>query len=197
MKRGLLRCCVAAAIVTFALGCSTGEKAAVVKEESSQSPDEITQESEAPQEEPEETENAAPATAQLGDLVTVGDWDIKITDVTLDAAEQMRKANQFNDKPKGVYVLVTYEATYTGPERTADVWADLTWSFTTTDNQIHNPAGQVTPADTEEWPTEARRGGTVRSQEVFDLDKALVKGGLLTVEGYDESFETVYADFLI
>lgn len=55
----------------------------------------------------------------------------------------------------------------------------------------------VTPADNEEWATAARTGGTVRGQEVWDLDPKLVKRGLLTVETYDADFNTVFADFAI
>lgn len=121
--------------------------------------------------------------------------DVKVTKVVLDAAAQIRAANSFNDRPKGQYVLVTYAATYTGPERTADIESDLTWSFTTADSQVNDQAYEVTQADDEKWPTEARSGGTVRGQTVFDLPTGLIEGGILTVEGYDEDFDTVYADF--
>ncbi len=135
--------------------------------------------------------------ANLGDLVEVGDWDVKVTKVVTNANSVIRSANQFNDKPKGQYVLVTFEATYTGDERSSDIGADLTWSFTTTDAQVNDGASAVTPADSDEWPTEARKGGTVRGQVVFDLPTALISGGTLTVEGYDDDFDTVYADFKI
>jgi hypothetical protein len=184
------------AIVTpIALAGCTFEAPAAVKQKAD-APANVV-ETEASKPESSEPETSAPSMPKLGDLVTVGDWDVKITKVVLDAEAQMRAANQFNDRPKGQYVLVTYEATYTGPERTADAWMDLTWSFTTTDSQVNEPASGVTPADNEEWPSEARSGGTVRGQEVWDLPKKLIKGGILTVEGYDEGFNTVYADFAL
>jgi hypothetical protein len=148
--------------------------------------------------EPTEVETTAPsppAAPELGDLVTVGEWDVKVTDVVLDAAAQMKAANMFNRPAKGQYMLVTYEATYTGNKRTADVWLDLSWSFTTSDSRIHDASSKVTPADTQEWPTEARTGGTVRGQQVWDVEKDLVKGGILTVEGYTKNYNEVYADF--
>jgi hypothetical protein len=148
---------------------------------------------------PEPTEPATPTpttpdSPQLGDLVTVGDWDVKVTDVVLDASDLLRRANPYNDRPKGQYLLVTYEATYTGHKRTADAW-DLTWSFTTSDSQVHDSSSEVTPADDQEWPTEARSGGTVRGQEAWDVKKDLIKGGIVTVEGYTKNYNTVYADF--
>jgi hypothetical protein len=138
--------------------------------------------------------STSPGSPQLGDLVTVADWDVKVTNVVLDASQLIRRANSFNDRPKGQYVLVTYEATYTGHDRTADV-SDLSWSLTTSDSQIHDPASEVTPADDQEWPTEARSGGTVRGQVVWDVKNDSVKGGILTVEGYTKDFDEVYADF--
>ncbi len=145
----------------------------------------------------EEPEQEAAGTAALGDLVTVGDWDVKVTEVVMDAAAPIHKANQFNEKAKGKYVLVTYEATYNGAERTADALWDLTWTFTGTDSQVNETASVVTPADDQSWPTEARKGGTVKGQVAFDLDPAITSGGLLTVEGYDANYDTVYADFMV
>jgi len=142
-------------------------------------------------------EEATSETATLGDTVVVGDWEVKVTEVNLNADSTIARANMFNDKAKGRFVLVTWKATYTGAERTADAWGDLRWSFTTTDNKVHDEASAVTPADNQSWPTEARRGGTVEGQSVFDLIPAKTSGGLLTVEGYDDSFDTVYADFTV
>jgi hypothetical protein len=184
-------------------GCAAPEdKAATVKEkadsEAAVTSEAASEESETeePTEEPTEEEEAA-GTAAIGDLVTVGDWDVKVTEVVMDAAAEIKKANQFNEKAKGKYVLVTYEATYNGSERTADIFSDLTWTFTGNDQQVNNAASVVTPADNEEWPTSARTGGTVKGQAIFDLDPAVTIGGLLTVEGYDENFDTIYADFAI
>ncbi len=161
----------------------------VVVEEAQDEADPIVEE--------EAAEDEAPTVATLGDLMSVGDWDVKITEVALDANAVIHKANMFNDKPKGQYVLVSYEATYNGAERTADTGFDLTWSFTTTDSQVSEQAYEVTPADNHSWPSEARTGGTVKGQVLFDLDPNLTKGGLLTVEAYDSNFDTVYADFMV
>ena len=192
------------AFITLA-GCGADKPAAVKEEaetpavvvetEAAESTDPDPTESAEPEPEPEET--TAPSMPTLGDLVTIADWDVKVTKVVLDASAQMNAANMYNDKPKGQYVLVTYEATYTGAERTADTFADLTWTFTTSDNKVNDQSYAVTPADDEEWPTSARTGGTVNGQVSFDLPKSLIKGGILTAEGYDENFDVSYADFAV
>jgi len=143
------------------------------------------------------TPEPVPATAKIGDTVQVGDWQVKVVKIDRDAAAAMEQANQFNDKAKGQYFLVTYAATYTGTERTADIQSDLSWTFTTTDNIIHDEAIEVTPADSDSWPTAARKGGTIKFQTVFDLVPSKITGGTLTVEGYDADYNEVYADFTV
>ncbi|WP_235734965.1 DUF4352 domain-containing protein [Nocardioides alcanivorans] len=142
---------------------------------------------------PPETSSPVAPTA-LTDTVAVGDWTVTITDVDRDADKAVHKANEFNDDPRGVYVLVTFEAVYNGAERTADI-GDLSWRLTTSDNQVVETASQVTPADTEEWTRTVRTGGTASGQALFDLDPALLDGGLLSVETYDSDYELQFVDF--
>jgi|GEM_PF-6870022 len=145
-----------------------------------------------------ETTTADPSpTTEIGERVSVGSWDIRVTKVVKNANTIIEHANEFNDRPRGQFVLVTYEATYTGTERTGATWLHLTWSFTSADGKVSETASQVTPADNQEWPDEARPGGTVRQQEVFDIPADQIGGGILTVEADDENYETVYADFPI
>ena len=171
--------------------CAPTETPAKVKDESAPSASNsvVVEEADA-SEEPE-----APEIATLGDTMILGDWEVKVTEVAKNADDAVHQANMFNDKPKGVYVLVTYKATYTGTERSADIESDLSWSLTASDNQIHDQAYQVTPADNGEWPTMARKGGTVKGQVLFDIKPKLLKGGILTVETYDADFNEIYADF--
>ena len=58
--------------------------------------------------------------------MSVGDWDVRVTDVAFDADAAIMKANEFNESPAGRYVLVSYEATYTGSERIGDSFMNLT-----------------------------------------------------------------------
>lgn len=143
-----------------------------------------------------DTTTADPSpTTEIGDLVSVASWDIRVTKIVKNADAIIEQANEFNDRPRGQFVLITFEATYTGSERTANAWVDLTWSFTSADGTVSPTASAVTPADNQEWPEEARPGGTVRQQEVFDIPADQISGGILTVEANDENFDTVYADF--
>lgn len=192
------------AVLFGAAGCAEDRPAEVIQptaEESDGSEGgsvEPTGDPEAVEEDPEEIEEPkGSGTAQLGDTVSVGTWDVRVTDVNLNASTEIEKANEFNDRAKGTYVLISFDATYSGSERTADAFWDLTWTFTTSDDQVRNTADAVTPSDSKESPTTARNGGTVSTQVVFDLPPKLVKGGLLTVEGYDDNYDTVYAEFLI
>lgn len=134
---------------------------------------------------------------ELGEPAAVGDWTVTVTEVNRDADALIARTNEFNDRAKDRFLLVTYEATYNGAARSADVWVDLTWTFTTTDQKVWDTSSQVAPADDEEWPTEARSGGTVRGQVVFDVDPRLVEGGILSVESYDADFNDVFADFVV
>ncbi len=139
-------------------------------------------------------DDAPPPMSTLGDTYSVGDWDVKITKVTLNANSQIAHANMFNDKPKGQYVLVNYEAVYTGSKRTADVESDLSWSFTDAKQVVHDEASVGTPASAKDAPTETRKGGKVVLDLAFDIPTKQVKGGIVSVQDW---VNDVYADFPI
>lgn len=139
----------------------------------------------------------APKTTPVGTTVQVGDWQVQVTGVNLNGNDAVHKANEFNDKPKGQYVLVDYTATYTGDSRDADINSDLTWTFTGSDQQVNDEAEAVTPAETDNWPTAARKGGAVKGEAIFDIAPALQQGGLVSVETYDADYDKVYADFTL
>lgn len=143
----------------------------------------------------DDVQDQAPDLYEVGDVVSLGDWEVTVTDIDFNAADQIAEANQFNDEASGRYVLATYEATYHGDERTADLFA-LSWSFTTTDQEVHQPASVVTPLEDTDEPTSVRKGGTLKAEVVFDLDPKLVDGGLLSVESYTD-IDSVYADINI
>lgn len=203
MKKNLALLPIAALAATFVFtACGEETPAKVVHKadaapSASTDPNGIVQDSDPSADADADAEEASDDTATIGDTVEVGAWNVKVTKVILNANEAIHKANEFNEKPKGQYVLVTYEASYNGTERTADTEADITWNFTTTDSQVHDEAAEVTQADNEEWPTEARKGGTVKQQVVFDLAPGKIKGGTLSVQGYTDDFDEVYADFAI
>lgn len=144
-----------------------------------------------------EAEEPTDETASLGDTVEVGDWSVKVTEVVKNADAVLANRDYYNDKPKGQFVLVTYEATYSGPERTADTFADLTWTLTTNDHKVWDTAYATTPADDQEWTSEARKGGMVKQQAVFDVNAQTLPQSILSVEGYDTNFDSVFADFKV
>jgi hypothetical protein len=123
-------------------------------------------------------------TAEVGDTVTMGDWDVTVTKVVKNADGIIRDANQFNDPAEGQYVLVTIEGTYNGSERKGDFDWDIDTYFVGADNVIYDEDSEVTPADVEDWPLEARNGATVKMQEVYDVASGQVKGGILGVENF-------------
>lgn len=185
---------IAAVVVLGLTGCVTTERPAKAKQGSAASADpSIVIDEATPTSTPEPD---PPELARLGDTMVVYEWEVKVTQVARNANAVIHQVDRYNPKPKGQYVLVTYEATYTGSARTADVRVDLRWTLTTRDNQIHEQAYRaLTLADTDQWPNEARRGGTVKGQVVFDVKPQLIKGSILSVETYDKDFEKIYADF--
>ena len=202
MRRSIATAAFAAVVIATLSGCAGEEPAKVTEEANGASvvqEDDSAQVADDEEAEPESEagDDSAADTAELGETVSVGSWDVNVTDVVINANATIAKTNEFNEKPKGQFVLVTYEATYQGSERTADIWADLTWTYSGTDGQIYETDSEVTPADDGVWPTQARQGGTVRGQVVFDLPKDVTRGGILSVEGYDDDFDTVYADFTV
>lgn len=145
------------------------------------------------QEPPAET--TIPTSFKVGDTAKVGDWEVTVTKVTKPTDKQVKAWNQFNDSAKGQYVLAKYTAKYVGSERTADVGSSLTWKFGGSDSQVYDQAFIVTSSDDEDAPTEARPGGTLKLDVAFDVPTKAIKGGVITVEGYDADFNSTYADF--
>ncbi|MFC7489455.1 MULTISPECIES: DUF4352 domain-containing protein [unclassified Knoellia] len=132
---------------------------------------------------------------KVGDTAKVGDWEVTVTKVSQPNTKQVQKWNQFNEKAKGQYVVSNYTAKYVGSERTADVNSTLTWKFGGSDGQVYDQAFIVTSSAGNDAPTEARPGGSLKLDVAFDVPIKAIKGGVVTVEGYDQSFNTQYADF--
>lgn len=145
---------------------------------------------------PDESASPTEPTA-VGQPAELGDWTITVTQVEKNADATMAKANEFNGKPRHQFVLFTYEAVYNGDARTASVDSDLTWSFTTGDARVLSEAAEVTPADSQSWPTEVRTGGTAKGQTVFDVEPSDLEDGILSVEAYDEEFNEIFIDFTL
>jgi hypothetical protein len=131
----------------------------------------------------------------VGTTAEVGDWQVTVSNVDTNANGEIEKANQFNEPADDQYVLVHYTAKYVGAERTGDAEMDLSWSFTDAAQVTHDWDPQVTPTDSKGAPTEARKGGTVTLDVLFDIPADAIEGGIISVEGYDADYTSVYADF--
>lgn len=153
--------------------------------------------SESAEAEPTETTTPVAPPLSLGESGVVGDWEVSVTEVDDDATALLTKPRFYNEAPLADYVLVTFEATYVGPERSAYVESDLTWTLTGTDQQVHEESDATSVADDESWPTEARPGGTVTGQAVFDLDPAQLADALVSAESYTDDGDEVYVDFAL
>ncbi|MCY4368856.1 MAG: hypothetical protein OXF41_05400 [bacterium] len=80
-----------------------------------------------------ETNQGSPATdigsrdnpISIGEVVSIGDWDISVLSVTPDAAELVASENQFNAPPAPgyQYVLVLIEAKYKGADSDSLLWS--------------------------------------------------------------------------
>ena len=126
-----------------------------------------------------ETENVLP----VGKVGKVGDWDVDVVKVMKNADNIIQRTNQFNDRAKGQYVLVTVDAKYNGPGK-ADASSDLSFYFLDNKNTIHDESYQVTPFDSSDEPTEARKGGKVSVQVLFDVPPSKFNGGRIGIEDW-------------
>jgi uncharacterized lipoprotein NlpE involved in copper resistance len=200
MKKSVMATAALASVAALTLvGCGAESEAPVVQEAAA-----VTEVEETPvveenddvvvEEAAAEAEVDTSGTAALGDTVRLGDeygWEITVTKVTKNADDTIAQS-EWNDAPSGQYVLVTYDATWVGDKRSSSPDMDLTWEFVGTDGVVYEESYQTTPADEEEWPTEARQGATVTAQALFDVPKKVVNGGLVSV---DEWVSGDYAEF--
>ena len=66
----------------------------------------------------------------VGTRIEMGDWTLAVTEVTLDATEQVMAENEFNDPPvEGrQFVLFEVDAAY-GGEESGTAWLDFSWAI--------------------------------------------------------------------
>ncbi len=136
------------------------------------------------------------APVHLGGTVTIPDWTVRLTAVQANATHAIIKASGgFVTTPVHQYALLSYEATYMGPHRTADVLNNLTWQLTPRHGPVVPAAGTSPPAVYAQWPTTVRRGGTVRFQVVFDVSARQLAGAVVSVGRIGSDFAKVHGDF--
>jgi hypothetical protein len=120
-------------------------------------------------------------TVAIGTTAAVGDWDVKVIMVELNANSFVDAASEFNESPKAQYVLVRYSVKYTGTQPSADPIL-LTWTFTGSDSEVYNQPYWI-PPDNRRAPKAVRPGETATGLALFDLAPAALRGGMVNVEG--------------
>lgn len=128
-----------------------------------------------------EEEAAGDATPlPLGESATIGDYDVAVTSVVLNANEPIAAANQFNEAPTGQFVLIELTVTYNGVEE-GNPWIDLAPTFVGSDARQYDSCPAVLPKDAMDVPT-LEKTGSATYQECFDVPAEAIQGGTIFLE---------------
>lgn len=126
----------------------------------------------------------------IGTTITMGDWELSVTDVNLDAAEEIQAENEFNDPPADgrQFVMWEIEATYTGDD-SGEPWLDFSWGVVGSAGNTFDGGGMedycgVIPNDIME-AGETFPGGTVTGNVCYSVPSDQVDGSTIRIE---ESF---------
>lgn len=120
--------------------------------------------------------------AALGQLQEVGDYNVTVDAVALDANQRILDANQFNEAPDGQYVAIELTVQYLGTEE-GNPWLDLSTTFVGSDARQYDASDcdAVTSSSVMDVPTLENSG--VASYEVcMDVPVAAIDGGEIFVE---------------
>ena len=150
-------------------------------------PAEDAVEDEAAEEEPAEValgtrDNPLP----VGTRMEMGDWTLAVTDVTLDATEQVMAENPFNDPPVDgrQFVLFAVDATYEG-EDSGTAWLDFSWAIVGSAGNTFGTAMDdycgVIPNSLDDTG-ETFPGGSVSGNVCVSAESDQVEGGTIRIE---------------
>lgn len=125
---------------------------------------------------------AAPETVPLGVPAQVGDYQVSVDSVLLDANAVVAGANSFNEPPAGQYVIVQLTATYLGTEEGTPGW-DLSAIIHGSDARQYSDSecGAVLPDSGMDAPT-LNSGGSDTFQFCMDVPPAALPGAQLSIE---------------
>ncbi|MBN1091893.1 DUF4190 and DUF4352 domain-containing protein [Blastococcus sp. TML/M2B] len=138
---------------------------------------------ESPAEETSQQEDeAVDEVVPLGTPAQIGDYEVVVDSVQLDANDIVAGANQFNDAPEGQYVLAQLTVTYTGADE-GQPGFDLTAIFHGSDSRQYSDSecSAVTPDDSMDAPT-LNPGGSDTFEFCMDVAPAGLVGGQLSIE---------------
>lgn len=136
----------------------------------------------------------------LGTRIQMGDWTLTVTEVTLDATEQVLAENQFNDPPVDgrQFVVFSVDATYEGDD-SGTAWLDFDWA-------IVGSAGNTFATGRDDYcgvipgslndTGETFPGGSVSGDVCFSVDSDQVDGATIRIEDW-LSFDDTRAFFAL
>lgn len=118
---------------------------------------------------------------KIGEATSIGEYSVNVSAVNLDADAVIAKANTFNEKAEGQYVLVDLSVVYNGEEE-GDAWIDLSPELVGADARIYDTATSmaVAPKPATDLPT-LTKGGKGTYQVVFDVPAAAVTDAKIRV----------------
>lgn len=123
---------------------------------------------------------------EVGTRIEMGDWTLTVTEVTLDATEQVMSENEFNDPPvEGrQFVLFTVDATYEG-EESGTAWLDFSWAIVGSAGNTFGTAMDdycgVIPNPLDDTG-ETFPGGNVAGNVCVSVDSEQVDGATIRIE---------------
>ncbi|SDO72346.1 DUF4190 domain-containing protein [Geodermatophilus sp. DSM 45219] len=197
--RGLAITGLVTSVVALVLVVVTQLLFSAVIDEVERSLDEETGSAAAPELAQPATEGEAAPAAEvvpLGTPARVGDYEVTVDSVELDANASVAAANEFNEAPAGQYVVTQLTVTYTGTEEGMPGW-DLSAVFHGSDARQYSDAEcmAVLADDALDAPT-LNPGGTDTFQFCMDVPAQAIAGGQLSVEptvSFDSDERVFYA----
>ncbi|NLE10957.1 MAG: hypothetical protein GX630_05580 [Actinobacteria bacterium] len=118
----------------------------------------------------------------VGQEAGVGDWRVRVMDVSTDATQAILDENMFNDPPgpDERYVLITLEATYVGKD-VGTFWIDILSTFVGDEGDTFSLASVVPPAPMTDT-SEVAGGEAVSGNVVFAVASKQIAGGTLMLQ---------------
>ena len=124
----------------------------------------------------------APDVVPIGVPAQVGDYQVTLDAIELNADATVAGANEFNEAPSGQFVITQLTVTYLGAEEGTPGW-DLTAIFHGTDSRQYadSECSAVLPDDGMNAAT-LNAGGSDTFQFCMDVPPAAIQGGQLSIE---------------
>lgn len=118
---------------------------------------------------------------KLGEATNVGEYSVNVSAVNLDADSAIAKANAFNEKAEGQYVVVDLSVVYNGDEE-GDAWIDLSPELVGADSRIYSTtSAMAVPAKPATDVPTLTKGGKGVYQVVFDVPAEALKDAKIRV----------------